>query len=191
MIIFFYKFLWFFLFKERTKKSISHLTQRIVVFHPVGDLNDAVIGLAVADHDPFDARIDDHSLAHLAAGGIGNVFTRFGVNTAKEHGSADHLLAGSIDNGVLLRVHASAKLVTLAAGNIQLLTQAKLQITAILSASGCPYVAGGYDHVVFHDDRAVFLSQAGAALCHRLGNIQIIIFFRRTIGHGKNPPFTI
>ena len=53
---------------------------------------------------------------------------------------------------------------------------AAAQIHAVLPAPGGAVVAGGEDLVVADDDGSVFAPQAGGALQHALGDIQIVVF---------------
>jgi hypothetical protein len=72
-------------------------------------------------------------------------------------------------------VNRTAHLVTLAAGNIQLVSHAVAEVTAIFASAGSAVVAGGNDNVILDYDRAVFLTQTGASFSYGLGNIKIII----------------
>jgi glycine/D-amino acid oxidase-like deaminating enzyme len=51
------------------------------------------------------------------------------------------------------------------------------KIGAILPTAGCAVITRRDDNIIFDDNRAETLTQAGASLRDGLGNIQVIIFF--------------
>ena len=63
----------------------------------------------------------------------------------------------------------------------------QIDIGAVLSATGCAVVARGDDDVVFYNDSAVMLAQAGASFGHRLCDVEIIIDFIRSFHDNRSP----
>ena len=74
-------------------------------------------------------------------------------------------------------VDAAAQLIALAARHLQLHAHAPAEVGAVFSASGRAVVAGGNDLVVADNDRAILPPQTRRALQHRLGDVQIVVFF--------------
>ena len=57
------------------------------------------------------------------------------------------------------------------------------EANAIISAARRAVVAGGEDLVVLDDDRAVFAPQAGRAVEHRVGNVEIVFVLAHALIH--------
>jgi hypothetical protein len=72
-------------------------------------------------------------------------------------------------------VNRAAKLVSLSAGDVELVSHTVIEVAAVLSAAGRTVVSGRDDNVVLYDDRAVLFAQAGATLGNRLRDIKIVI----------------
>ena len=70
----------------------------------------------------------------------------------------------------------AAKLVSLSARNVKLLSYASANIGAILSASGRSVISGRHDAIVFDDDSAERFAQTGASGSNGLGYVKVIIF---------------
>ena len=101
------------------------------------------VRIALLDDDPSDPGIDDHLRADNA-GLSGAVKSRALYGLSK---------AGSLDDSVLLRVQASAKLMTLTGWNAHLLEQAP-RMVAVRYPFWDPVVSCSHDPVVFYDNRA-------------------------------------
>ena len=74
-------------------------------------------------------------------------------------------------------MYRAAKLVSLTAGDLQLVSYAGAEVGAVLSASGGTVISGGYDVIVLYDDSSEGLAKAGASGCYRLCYIKVIVFF--------------
>jgi hypothetical protein len=72
-------------------------------------------------------------------------------------------------------VNRAAKLVSLSAGDVELVSHTVIEVAAVLSAARRAVVSGRYDNVVLDDDSAVLFAQAGATLGDRLRYVKIII----------------
>ena len=97
-----------------------------------------------------------HQLGADTARVVGDVNCCFTDANSKNRG---------LDDGVLLCVHAPAKLVALAAGHVHLLADAT-DLGAVLDAFGRAVVAGREDSFIFHNDGTDFPPEA----CRTCGN---------------------
>ena len=97
--------------------------------------------------------------------------------------AADHVAPRGGDDGVGLGVDAAAELIALTARNIELLAVAVAELRAVDAAARRAVVAGGEDLVVLDDDRAVFAPQAGRAVEHRVGNVEIVFVLAHALIH--------
>ena len=112
-----------------------------------------------------------------------------GVAPDEVERAADHVAPGGGDDGVGLGVHAAAQLVPLAAGNAQLLAVAVAELGAVDAPARRAVVARGEDLVVLDDDRAVFAPQAGRAVEHRVGDVEIIFVLTHALVHDGRASF--
>ena len=110
-----------------------------------------------------------------------------GLTPRQVQGGPQGVPPGGGDDGVHLRVDGAAQLVPLAAGHLHGLPGAVAQVHAVPPPTGGAVVAGGDDLVVLHDDGPVAPAQAGGPLQHRLGDVQIVIFFVDAL-HGRALP---
>ena len=133
--------------------------------------------MVIADNDLGNTGIDDHALAHGAGIGILDILIGQTLLADEIQGRAEHLLAGSMDDGIRLRMNGAAELISLTTGNIQLFAGAEADVGAVDTSSGCAYIAGGDNLIVRNDDRTEAAAQAGTSLEDGLGDIQIIIGF--------------
>ena len=143
------------------------------VLHP----DHGVFPLGVADDHPGHARVDDDPAAHGAGGGIVEEAAVLGLPPGQIEGGAQGVPPGGGDDGVHLRVDGAAQLVPLAGGDVHGLPGAIAQVHAVFSAPGRAVIAGGDDLVVLDDDGPIAPAQAGGALQHRFGDVQIVILF--------------
>ena len=81
-------------------------------------------------------------------------------------------------------VDRTAELIALAGGDPQRLTCARADVGAVASAARRAVIACGNDLVIAHDYRAVFAAQAGGALKHRVGNVEVIVLLACPVVHG-------
>lgn len=155
----------------------------VVVLDPVLYVDDAVFGGGVADDHLGNARVEDHALAHHAAVGARHQGAVLGIGADHVQSSAQHLVAGGVDDGVGLGVDRAAHLVALTTGNVQLVPHTVGQIDAVLASSGGTVVARGQDDVILDDDGAVTLPHTGTALGHGLGDIEVVVLLGNARGH--------
>ena len=150
------------------------------------------IVLGVAKDDGGDTGVDDHALAHHAGADVAHDGAVLRVDAGLIQRRAQHLIAGGGDDGVGFGMDRAAHLVALAAGDLQLFAHTKIQIGAVLTATGGAVVARCDDDVVLDDDGAVFFAQAGASLGDRLGDIKIIVVLRLLSGlHFLRPGYAV
>ena len=138
---------------------------------PIRNADHTVFLFGVSDNHRLNTRIDHRAFAHHAAVGARHRLARLRVRAAKVQRRADHLLARRRNDCIHLGMHGAAKLVSLAARQLQLLTDAPVQISAVLSAARRTVIACGKDAVVLHNNRAKATAHAGRALRDRLRNI--------------------
>ena len=133
--------------------SISHhVSEAVVVVYPVPlNVDDRIFVTGVPDDHLGNTGVYYHTLAHGTAGRIGHQLAGFAVPSGQIQGGADHIPAGSADNGVGLAVNAAAQLVALPSRYLELLPAAEAQIGAVPAASGSACVARGDYFVVVHD----------------------------------------
>ena len=97
--------------------------------------------------------------------------------------AADHVAPRGGDDGIGLGVDAAAELIALTAGDVELLAVAVAELRAVDAAARRAVVAGGEDLVVLDDDCAVFAPQAGRAVEHRVGNVEIVFVLAHALIH--------
>jgi len=91
--------------------------------------------------------------------------------------SANHVPAGSRNDGIGLGVYGYAQLVAFAFGDVHLFPLTELTVDAVGLAPGCAVVSGGDDFVMVDDDGAVAATEAGAPPGDFFGDVEIIQVF--------------
>ena len=111
--------------------------QGVVLLHKVLlHIKDGIFRGSVADHHGADAGVDDHAAAHIAGACVMYQLAGGVVQHGQIEGAAQHLLPGSGDDAVLLRMDAAAKLIALAPGDAQLLPAAGAKVAAVGPSAG-------------------------------------------------------
>ena len=123
----------------------------------------------------LDAGIDHKSSADDARSGI--CVPSVLLQSDDVDGAANHIAAGSGDDGVHLRVTAHAEFIPLSFGNIQLFSLAEPTIDTVGFSPRRSVVPSRDDFVVVHNDRAVTAPQAGASSGYCLCDIEIVLVF--------------
>jgi len=155
--------------RVQTDNSAELIVNGIVFEYPLFHIGDGVAVGACAGDDILYSRVYYRTFAHCAGGRVGKKFAGFCVTPNEIERAAEHGAAGGGDDRVCLSVDASAKLITLAAGDEKLFAGTKGEIDAIGTASGSAIVSGGYDLIVVNDDRTVFAAKTGGATEYRIG----------------------
>ena len=139
------------MFSKRSKHEDG-----VVVFNPVTDGNGAVLRGGHPDDDLIDPCIDDLTLAHGTAHCVIEQLVCPGVTAYQIDRGSNHITSGCGDDGVCFCVDTAAELIALTGGDMQSLTGANSQITAVTSAAWRTVVAGGDNLVIAYDDGTVW-----------------------------------
>lgn len=149
--------------------------QGIVIVNPVLHRNRPVIVLVITDINRLDSRIDDHALTHGTAIGTGNIFAGRCVGSCQVHAAADHLVTRCADDGVRLRMHTAAKLISLPARNIHLLSDTSADVGAIPASARCAHISGRNDLIILDNDSPVITTQTCPAVGNAFCQVEVVI----------------
>ena len=131
---------------------------------PLLHQNLPVILLCIADHNFFDACIDDHLFTHGAAVGILHILPCCHLPAGQVKGTSDHLFPFCTDNGISLSMNTTTELIPLSPRYFHFLPDASPQITAVFPSSRGSYISGRDHLIIFHDNGTIMSPQAGSPL---------------------------
>ena len=89
-----------------------------------------------------DPGIDDHTLTHGTAVGIGNIFSCLCIGSRKINTASNHLIPGSTDDRIGLRMDTPAQLITLSPWDIKLLPDTGSKVGTVFPAPWRSHITG-------------------------------------------------